>query len=182
MDEHALVRKLNQRSRHALELAIRQFTPYVSAVIFRTLKGYACQEDLEELTADVFLTLWRQAGALDPDRSLRPWLAAVARNKARDAIRRRGEETIPLPEDWGGDAGRDPAAEMLRREEAARLWRAVETLPEPDRTLFFRYYYEGDLLKEIAAALGLSETAAKQRLFRGRKTLKQKLMEGVEIQ
>lgn len=59
-----------------------------------------------------------------------------------------------------------------------RLWDAVEGLDEPDRTLFLRYYYYGDKLKDIARALGLTQTAAKQRLFRGRKALRDTLTKG----
>ena len=44
MDERALVRRLRSGSRLALEQAIRQFTPYVSAVILRTLAGRAARE------------------------------------------------------------------------------------------------------------------------------------------
>ena len=55
-------------------------------------------------------------------------------------------------------------------------------MDEPDRTLFIRYYYEEDKLKTSAAELGLTQTAAKQRLFRGRKALKAALQEGVETQ
>ena len=68
--------------------------------------------------------------------------------------------------------------EAERREWAARLWDAVEGLDEPDRTLFLRYYYYGDKLKDIARALGLTQTAAKQRLFRGRKALRDTLTKG----
>ena len=68
--------------------------------------------------------------------------------------------------------------EAERREWAARLWDAVEGLDEPDRTLFLRYYYCGDKLKDIARALGLTQTAAKQRLFRGRKALRDTLTKG----
>ena len=74
--------------------------------------------------------------------------------------------------------GADPQAEAERREWAARLWDAVEGLDEPDRTLFLRYYYYGDKLKDIARALGLTQTAAKQRLFRGRKALRDTLTKG----
>ena len=71
-------------------------------------------------------------------------------------------------------------AHQLDPEQGLRPWlAAVDALEEPDRTLFLRYYYEGDKLKTVAAELGLSQTAAKQRLFRGRKTLKAAL-KGVE--
>lgn len=178
MDERALVKKLNRGSRSALNTAVERFTPYVSAVILRPLAGRACREDVEELCADVFVALWTHADTLDPEQGLRPWLAAVARNKATDRLRR-SRPGVPIPED-APDPSPGPEELAQRRDQSARLWAAVDALEEPDRTLFLRYYYEEDKLKTIAAELGLSETAAKQRLFRGRKALKAVLQEGVE--
>ena len=114
MDEGTLVKKLNRHSRSALEQAVVRFTPYVGAVIAGVLAGRACREDVEELSADVFLALWAHREELDPEQGLRPWLGTVARNKAR----------------------------------------------------------------EVARDLGLGQSAAKQRLLRGRKKLKERLTEG----
>ena len=178
MDERTLIKKLNRRSRGALDQAVARYTPYVSAVILRTLAGRACREDVEELSADVFVALWTHADAPDSDQGLRPWLAAVAKNKATDFLRR-SRPSAPIPED-APDPSPGPEELAQRRDQSARLWAAVDGLDEPDRTLFVRYYYEGDKLKTIAAELGLSQTAAKQRLFRGRKALKAALQEGAE--
>lgn len=178
MDEHTLVKKLNKHSRGALDQAVSRYTPYVSAVILRALMGRACREDVEELCADVFVALWTHAGELDPDQGLRPWLAVVAKNKATDWLRR-VRPAAPIPED-APDPSPGPEELAQRRDQSVRLWAAVDALGEPDRTLFVRYYYEGDKLKTIAAELSLSQTAAKQRLFRGRKALKAALQEGVE--
>lgn len=178
MDERRLAEKLKARSRPALDQAVRRFTPYVGTVICRTLSGRAAREDVEELTADVFLALWEHAPDLDPAQGLRPWLAAAARNRAVDFLRRL-RSADPLPEDAPAPGG-GPEDLLVRRDQAARLWEAVEELGEPDRTLFFRYYYEEASLKETALELGLSQTAAKQRLFRGRKKLKAMLSEGAD--
>ena len=177
MDERAFIKKLNRGSRSALDQAIQRYTPYVSAVILRALAGRACREDVEELCADVFVALWTHAGQIDPDQGVRPWLAAVARNRAIDWLRRQ-RPAAPIPED-APDPAPGPEELAQRRERSARLWAAVDALGEPDRTLFVRYYYEEDKLKTIAAELGLSQTAAKQRLFRGRKALRAAL-KGVE--
>ena len=177
LDEVTLAKKLRQGSRLALERAIDRFTPYVSAVVVRVLAGRGTREDVEELTADVFLALWAHAGELEPEQGLRPWLGAVARNKAADWLRTH-REAVPLPENAAAPGGVDPQGEAERREWAARLWDAVEGLDEPDRTLFLRYYHYGDKLKDIARALGLTQTAAKQRLFRGRKVLRDILTKG----
>lgn len=179
MDEKALIRKLNRHSRSALERAVLQFTPYVGAVICGVLAGRACREDVEELSADVFLALWLHREELNPDQGLRPWLGTVARNKARDWLRR-SRETLPLDSGIPDDRQQGPEAAAERREWSARLWEAVNGLDEPDRTLFLRYYYQDDKLKDVAQALGMSLSAAKQRLLRGRRKLKQQLMEGAE--
>ena len=178
MDERAFIKKLNRGSRSALDQAIERYTPYVSAVILRALAGRACREDVGELCADVFVALWTHAGEIDPDQGVRPWLAAVARNRAIDWLRRQ-RPAAPIPED-APDPAPGPEELAQRRERSARLWAAVDALGEPDRTLFVRYYYEEEKLKTIAAELGLSQTAAKQRLFRGRKALRAVLQKGVE--
>ena len=178
MNESKLVKKLNRRSRGALDQAVGSYTPYVGAVILRALAGRACREDVEELCADVFVALWTHADTLDPEQGLRPWLAAVARNKATDWLRSR-HPNEPIPED-APDPAPGPEELVQRRDRSARLWAAVDALGEPDRSLFLRYYYEGEALKSIAAELGLTQTNAKQRLFRGRKALKAALREGGE--
>ena len=43
---------------------------YVSAVVVRVLAGQGAREDVEELTADVFLALWAHAGELNPEQGL----------------------------------------------------------------------------------------------------------------
>ena len=146
-------------------------------MVVRVLAGRGTREDVEELTADVFLALWAHAGELEPEQGLRPWLGAVARNKAADWLRTH-REAVPLSENAAAPGGVDPQDEAERREWAARLWDAVEGLDEPDRTLFLRYYYYGDRLKDAARELGLSQAAAKQRLFRGRKVLRDILTKG----
>ena len=143
----------------------------------RVLAGQGAREDVEELTADVFLALWAHAGELDPEQGLRPWLGAVARNRAMDWLRTH-KEAAPLPEDAAAPGGADPQAEAERREVGSPAVGRGGGLDEPDRTLFLRYYYYGDKLKDIARALGLTQTAAKQRLFRGRKALRDTLTKG----
>ena len=175
MEERRLLEQLKKRQRGALERAIDRYTPYVSTVVWRALGPAATREDAEEVVSDVFLALWAHAEALDPAH-VRAWLGAVARNRAVDRLRAL-TPTLPLLEsDPDGSPG--PEDLILRREQEMRLLAAVEALEEPDRTLFLRYYYENEKLKDVARDLGMNQSTVKTRLHRGRKLLKQKLMEG----
>ena len=172
-DDSKLIRRMRRGSTAALEQLITRYTAYVSAAAYRVLGPSVPREDLEEVVADVFVALWRSAAELDPERdSLRPWLGTVAANKAKNVLRSLSP-TLPLSEDVA--APDDPASQTERRDAARTLWEAVDGLDEPDRTLFLRYYYEGDKLRDVAAALGMNLSTAKTRLFRGRKVLAARL-------
>lgn len=176
LQDETLIRRMSEGSRRALDQAVERFTPYVSAAAWRVLApSAAAREDLEEVVSDVFLALWTHAAEIDPAR-LRAWLGTVARNKAVDRLRTLSP-ALPLRED-DPDGAPGPEDQALMRDQARRLYAAVEAMEEPDRTLFLRHYYEGEKLRDAAQALGLSTSAAKIRLCRGRKRLKQQLMEG----
>ncbi len=177
MDEQKLAAALRKGERRALDRAVERYTPYLSAVVRRTLGAAGTAQDVEELVSDVFLTLWRHREELRDGSGLRPWLAAVARNRAVDWLRAARPAPLPL-EDQAGAAAPDLQEEAERREFAAALYAAVEALPQPERDLVEGYYYQGERLKDLARGLGLSPAAAKSRLFRARQKLKEALTKG----
>ena len=58
----------------------------------------------------------------------------------------------------------DPAAEVLKREETARLLRAMEALSPDQRELVRRVYFENQRIVDIAREQGVSEAAIRNRL------------------
>ncbi len=181
MEDTRLIEGLRRGRRAALEEAVRRYTPYVSVTVWRTLStgGPALREDVEEVVSDVFLSLWTHAGTLREGADLRPWLGTVARNKAVDRLRRAPAPVLPLSDtDAAPQPGPQETAEQ--REWAERLWQAVDAMDEPDRTLFLRYYWYEDRLRDIARDLKLNLSTAKSRLRRGRLALREELTKGGE--
>lgn len=179
MEDKALIQKLQKGSAGTLEALIRRYTPYVSACAYRVM-GRLPREELEEAVADTFVELWRHAGELDPSKSLRPWLGTVAANKAKNRLRAYSP-AAQLPPEAPAPVDLQRQAEEQETQEA--LWRAVDGLAEPERTLFLRYYYEGEKLKTIAADLNMNLSTAKTKLRRGRLLLREQLQgkEGAEL-
>ncbi len=179
MDDKTLIRKLQKGSAGALESLIHRYTPYVSACAYRHL-GHLPREELEEAVADTFVELWRHAADLNPEGSLRPWLGTVAANKAKNRLRAYFP-TAPIPDDTPAPVDIQRQTEEQETQEA--LWRLVDGLEEPERTLFLRYYYEGEKLKTIASELEMNLSTAKTKLRRGRSFLREMIQgkEGVEL-
>lgn len=177
MDEKKLTRRLRRGDRLALDQAMKVYTPYLSAVVWRTMGPGAVPEDVEEVVSDVFLSLWHNRDRLEPEHGVKSWLAAVARNRAIDRLRTAPPPPLPLIE-AEARGGPRPDEELERRLFADALRREVEALEPPDHELVLRFYYEGEKLKDIAKDLGLSVPAAKTRLHRARQKLKDRLIKG----
>lgn len=175
MREELILRKIRNADQSGLEALMDRYIPYVSAVVWNILRYSMTAEDAEEVVSDVFLAAWEQAEDLRAG-SVRPWLGAVARNKAKNKLRKAGFD-LPLEENVLELPGTGSPEEAMERSEEQRLVRrAVGYLPKQDRELFLRYYYYAQTVGEISLQMGLNESTVKTRLRRGRMRLKELLM------
>ena len=108
---------------------------------------------------------------------LKAYLAAVVRNKAKSALRKYHAEE-PLEDDiLQISIPNQPEQKILLSELREIAHAAVDSLGEPDREIFQRYYFFYQKTEEIAKSLGLKDTTVRTKLSRGRKRLKEYLTE-----
>lgn len=121
----------------------------------------------QEITQEVFLSIWRQAGEFDPGRgSARSWLLALGHHKSVDAVRRgRLRAVEPLPEN--GVSGIDVVEEAMRRIEQGRVREALVHLPVDQRQAIVLAYYVGYTQQEVARRLSIPLGTAKTRIRDG---------------
>ena len=153
--EQKLLEALRTQEPWGLEAAINRYAPYVAGVIKRVLGNLGTQEDLEELSSDVFVALWRQAPSLREDTSLKLWLGVVARNQGLKHLRSL-RLSLPLEE------------AILPGE----VREAVLGLEAVDRDIFLRHYFWGQGVRQIAQEMDMNESTVKSRLKRGREKLR----------
>ena len=171
IDEQYLIQQIKTGSQKALETVIDRYGSYVKAIAANTIKPPMTDADVEEVVSDVFLSLWSHPG--DPDRgSLKGYLAAITRNKARDRLRRFHIE-VPLE----SDCLEVPVEDSCRQIELAQLKEAVkqvvDRLEEPDRTILLRYYYFYQKTDAIARDMGMNPATVRTELARSRQKLKE---------
>ena len=171
IEEQYLIRQIKSGSQKALETAIDRYGSYVKAIAANIIKPPMTDADIEEVVSDVFLSLWNHPG--DPGRgSLKGYLAAITRNKARDRLRS-FHIVVPLED----DIFEVPVEDSYRQIELAQLKEAVkqmvERLEEPDRTILLRYYYFYQKTDEIARDMGMKPATVRTKLARSRQKLKE---------
>ena len=173
MTEEVIIEKIQSRNPAGLEALMNRYLPYVSTVVWNILRNTMPVEDGEEIVSDVFLAAWRQPEALRPD-SVKAWLGAVARNKAKNRLRRINL-TFPLEDAVDIPGPDDPSGEYERALERQQVRQAVDSLSGLDREIFLRHYYYAQTVQEIARCMRLNESTVKTRLRRGRMKLRDML-------
>lgn len=175
MEEKQLLRRLRRGDADALSRIIDMYSAYLYTIIQNIIRPPLQPEDIEEVLSDVFLRLWEKADSVEPG-SLRAWLGAVARNRAKDKLRSL-HLALPLEDDCIEGFVPGPEEVTIRREARQAAREAVESMGEPDRSIFVRFYYFYQKTEDIAAALHLQPGAVRVRLSRGREKLKAVLTE-----
>lgn len=152
------------------EALVRSHGAQVCAVAYAVLRDRA---RAQEVAQDAFLVAWRDRAKTKPNVR---WICGIARNLARNAARRRRE--TPMTDDHATQAG-DARDQLITREEAARAEAALASLPERYREAVALYYGGDESIEQVAAALGISQDSARQRVHRGRERLRD-LLQTVE--
>lgn len=170
MKDKDLIKGLKNKKRSALEKVIETYSAYVNVVVYNTIGNAMSKEDMEEVISDVFISLWNNGIYIKDDCELRPYIGAIARNKAKNKLREM-KNTIELNEKIVSDKG-NPETEAVKADESRRLYDAVMNLGEPDSEIMLRYYYNGEKIREISRAMDINTSTIKTKLKRSRERLK----------
>lgn len=130
-----------------------------------------------DLAQDAFIRAYRAYASLEDPAKSRAWLYQIANRVALDEIRRRKiVHFVP----WTGESrGAAPSAERLAMDTrfSGELERALERIPERQRSALLLAEVHELTGVELAASLGTSHVAARALLTRARESLRRALAE-----
>lgn len=131
----------------------------------------------EDLLQEVFLKAMRKGQGFCSLENPRAWLFRVARHALIDVMRL-AKRQVELPEDLIASAGeeRAPVDEL-----DACVVRQLPALDVEDRRILDACDLQGHTVRAFAEANGLSLAAAKSRLLRARRRLRERLIENCQV-
>lgn len=175
-DERTLIRAAQQGDQVAFEQLVRSYDRAVLRLAMNLLRS---PEDAQDVYQEAFLRVYRNLGSFRLDSSFQTWLYRIVTNLCLDHLRRRKvrreEPAVAEAGDMAVDhmqnvreehAGVDPQRRLLSQELGTRIRQALDRLTDRERTVFELRHYQGLRLRDIGEALGTSEEAAKNCLFR----------------
>ncbi len=164
-EDMELVREYATRhSEEAFAALVSRHVNLVYSVALRQLRDASLAE---EVTQAAFVILARKAGSLGPKTVLPAWLCRTAQYAAANALRTEWRRQARDQEIYMQSSLNPPEAETSPWPDIAPLLDiAMAGLGEKDHSAIVLRFFEGKDLKQVGAALGVNENAAKTRVSR----------------
>lgn len=171
-----LEKRLKNGDESALNEIITKYAKLISAVIYNLSGQTLPVHDVEELTADTFITLWYQRDKIEENK-LEGFLCTIAKNKARNKIRdNKIRQVLDIDEMVLEDEFM--IADSVEKEDAQKeLHQALNELGEPDKEIIVRHYFYYQPSSEIGSALKLNPQTVRTKMHRAKEKLKSILKE-----
>ncbi len=152
----------------------RRFDDLLTSEIYSLAWRYcarlcATREDAEDLLQEALLQALRRLDSLREDESFRSWLLSIVHRRFIDRLRRldsRRRTVEGMQQAWHHEA-HSPSQN--------HLWSVLNSLPAQNREVICLFYMEGLSTEEVAEITGLSGSAVRLRLMRGRRVLRERL-------
>lgn len=167
-DSELIARYLAGEEDAATELVRRHLEPLAR---FLAVQG-APDDELEDLAQDALFRAFRHLGRFRGGASFRTWLLTIGSNLLKDRRRQwKRRQVLELMPDVA-DLGADPASEAEAGMAVERLKEGLTKLARLQREVFLLRAQQGLEYREIAAALDISEGAARVHYHHAVKRLK----------
>lgn len=175
--------ELKEGSEKAFELLLSVFSGKVYNLCLGILHS---QEDAEDVTQEVFTTVFLSIKQFKGESKLSTWIYRISVNKCQEFIRKRSRKkrfgfSLPI-ESLELNTGNSikanfmhPGIELENQERAAILFSAIDKLAENQKIAFTMHKIEGIPYDEIAVIMETSLSSVESLIFRARQNLKQLL-------
>ena len=176
MDESALIRAAQGGDARAFEELVRMYDQSVLRLALNLLRS---PEDANDIYQEAFLRVFKNLHTFRFDCSFHTWLYRIVTNLCLDTLRKRKvrkeEGTVVETREGVLDridtleeerADGNPQRRLLSRELQNKIRTVLGGLTPRERMVFEMRHYQGMRLRAIGDALGTSEEAAKNCLFR----------------
>jgi len=166
-----LVEKCKANDRQAQLKLYRQYCDGMFGVAMRFLKN---ADDAEDVLQESFIKAFQRIHQFKGEVTFGAWLKRIVVNGSIDFLKSKHQRTEELDENYMHVAEEDDwsVEESISLEQVKA---AIEELPGKYRYVVQLFLVEGYDHSEISQVLGISDTASRTRLLRGKAQLKEKL-------
>lgn len=161
------------------------YDEYKDQVFNLALSYLANKEDAEEVTQDVFISVFQTAEQFRSESKFSTWIYRITVNKSLDKIRsRKRKKRWATILSFTGEKGETidyavhfdhPGVKMEDKESLVKLYGIIDSLPDNQRTAIVLTKFEDRSQEEAAEIMGITRKAVESLVQRAKKNLMEKL-------
>ena len=183
INETELIEQLKQGDETAFKTIVEQWKD----MVYNTILGIVQNEtEAEDLAQDVFIKVFEKISTFKGDSKFSTWLYRIATTTALDHLRsKKRKKRFGFLQSLGG--GNDekesipdfnhPGVSLDNKERAAVLFKAIESLPENQKTAYTLHKLEGLSYRDVSDVLNTTVSAVESLMSRANQNLRKELGE-----
>lgn len=157
----------------AIEQIIVDYDIELRYVAYRYVRDWILVDDIMQ---EVYLKVYLNLGSFEGKANIKSWVYRITVNQCIDYLRKKIVQTTVLmdnPEELLATSRESVEKEMMERLEKEQLHERISSLPKDYQQAISLYYLHDYSYKEISEILSRDLSFVKNKLFRGRRMLKE---------
>ena len=182
INETELIERLKEGDETAFKTIVEQW----QNMVYNTILGIVQNEtEAEDLAQDVFIKVFEKIGTFKGDSKFSTWLYRIATTTALDHLRsKKRKKRFGFLQSLSGTSGEEkeqipdfnhPGVSLDNKERAAVLFKAIEELPENQKTAYTLHKLEGLSYRDVSEVLNTTVSAVESLMSRANQNLRKQL-------
>lgn len=173
-EDYELIKYCLSGNQDAFAELVSRYKNLVYSVILRMVNDH---EEANDLAQEVFIKVYKNLDKYSPEYKFSTWIMRITTNLVIDFRRKKKQETISMDDmEYEPASLETPEGSYIKKEQKNLVNLAIKSLPDMYRIPIVLYHQQGLSYQEIGDIIGEPLSKVKNRIFRGRKMLKENLM------
>ncbi|MDP4092479.1 MAG: sigma-70 family RNA polymerase sigma factor [Bacillota bacterium] len=173
LSDYELIQKILEGDADLFSELVTRYKKLIYSIVYNMIKD---REEVNDISQDVFIRIYQALNRYNPEYKFSTWSVKIATNYCLDILRKKKIDSVPIDEISHVPNSKDtPESRYIKKEQSRMIREAIEELPEKYRIPIILFHQNGLSYEEITKILNEPMTIVKNRLYRARLILKDKL-------
>ncbi len=173
MSDIELINQCLDGKQEAFEEIVNRYKKLIYSVVYNMISD---KQEVSDISQEVFIRIYRSLDRYNPQFKFSTWAVRITTNYCLDILRKKKVDSVPMDDIVGISSGSDtPEVRYINKERSEKIRKAVAELPEKYRVPIILFHQNGLSYEEMTKVLDEPMSIIKNRLYRARLLLRDKL-------
>jgi len=173
LTDYELVKKCLDGDQDAFSELVSRYKKLIYTVVYNMIHD---NQEVNDISQEVFVRIYKSLDKYNPEYKFSTWSVKIATNLCLDILRKKKVDQVSIDEIGEMTSKNNtPEEEYINKEKKKLIWKAVSDLPEKYRVPIILFHQDGLSYEEITKVVNEPMTVIKNRLYRARLMLREKL-------